>query len=63
MLAVEKTLDQTLEEDFQEYYIRKNWGQKKLANRWGMKKAQIFDDHMPGGRRCWAPGRAEDKRR
>ena len=54
MLEVEKKLGQTLEDDFQEYYVEKQWGQKRLAQRWGVKKNQIFSTSMRGGRRCWA---------
>jgi hypothetical protein len=53
MLEVEKRLGRTLEEDFGENYTNKHWGQKKLANRWGVKKEQIFSENMRGGRRCW----------
>lgn len=53
MLEVEKKLGRTLEEDFEEFYTRKGWGQKRLANRWNVKRATIFGTSMRGGRRCW----------
>lgn len=53
MLEVENHLGRTLEDDYEEYYVKKKWGQKRLANRWGVKKATIFSDSMPGGRRSW----------
>ena len=42
MLEVEKRLGRTLEEDFDEYYIKRGWGQKRLASRWGVKRQLIF---------------------
>jgi hypothetical protein len=53
MLEVERALGRTLEEDFEEYHIKKGWGQKRLANRWGVKRELIFSTGMRGGRRSW----------
>lgn len=52
MLSVEKKLGRTLEEDFQEYYVGKGWGQKRLANRWGVARGLIFSSY-PARKRCW----------
>ena len=54
MLEVEARLGRSLEEDFQEYYIEKGWGQKRLANRWGVGRNLIFGRVLRGGRRSWA---------
>jgi len=53
MLSVEKKLGRTLEEDFKEYYVEKGLGQKRLADRWGVKRNTIFSRYSRGGRRCW----------
>lgn len=53
MKEVEKRLGRTLEEDYREMYLNGPFGQKRLATRWGVKKGQIFDHSMRGGRRCW----------
>jgi 5-methylcytosine-specific restriction endonuclease McrA len=53
MLEVEARLGRTLEEDFQEYYVEKGWGQKKLANRWGATRAAIFGRGETTDIRCW----------
>ena len=53
MLEVEAHLGQTLEDDFCQYYIKKRWGQKKLANRWGVGRNLIFRTNLPSGRRSW----------
>jgi hypothetical protein len=42
MLQVESKLGRTLEEDFEKYYVQEQWGQKRLANRWGVKRELIF---------------------
>jgi hypothetical protein len=42
MLEVERRLGRTLEEDFREYHIDKGWGQKRIADRWGMPRGLIF---------------------
>ena len=54
MLEVEERLGRTLEKDFQEYYIEKRWGQKRLANRWQVQRALIFGTNLRGGRRSWS---------
>lgn len=63
MLKVERKLGRTLEEDFEEFHIGKGWGQKRLANRWGVKRATIFNKALRGNRRCWAEMLALDVRR
>jgi hypothetical protein len=52
MLKVEAEIGRTLEEDYKEYYFEKGWGQKRLANRWGVARGQIFGV-LRGGRRNW----------
>jgi hypothetical protein len=52
MLQVEAQLGRTLEEDYKEYYFAKGWGQKRLANRWGVARGLIFGV-LRGGRRNW----------
>ena len=42
MLEIEKRLGRTLEEDYHEHYIKEEWGQKKIANRWRVPKGLIF---------------------
>ena len=42
MLEVETRLGRTLEEDFAEYYVEKEWGQKKMSKRWGVTRTSIF---------------------
>jgi HNH endonuclease len=54
MLQVEARLGKTLEEDFEEYYVKQQWGQKRLAARWGVKRSTIFSTSMRGGRRSWS---------
>jgi ribosome-binding protein aMBF1 (putative translation factor) len=53
MLKVEDQLGHTLEEDYQEYYVRQGWGQKKLAQRWGVGRNLIFKTSIREGRRSW----------
>lgn len=53
MLEVEATLGRTLEEDYQEFYLEKRWGQKRLATRWGVARSLVFSSHMRGRRRSW----------
>src|SRR5260221_8488904 len=50
MLEVEKRIDATLEDDYKAYYLDGGWGQKRLANRWGVARGQIFGV-LRGGRR------------
>ena len=54
MLEVEKRLGKTLEEDFDEFYVRQGKGQKELARRWGVPRGLIFSENMRGPRSCWA---------
>jgi hypothetical protein len=53
MLKVEKKLGRTLEEDFKDFYTLKGWGQKRLANRWGVGRNLIFKSTLRSNRRCW----------
>ncbi len=53
MLEVEQRIGASLEKDFEEYHIKKGWGQKRLANRWGVSRSLIFSTTMRGGRRSW----------
>lgn len=56
MLEVEKLLTKkegkktTLEQDYRQYYFKKNYGQKKLSNRWGVSRSLIFGSNI---RRGW----------
>ena len=54
MLEVEQELGRTLEEDFREYHIEKRWGQKRIADRWGVPRGLIFSNNLRSRRRCWA---------
>jgi hypothetical protein len=54
MLEVERKLGCSLEEDFYEYHIKKGWGQKRIANKWGVKRNLIFAKNLRGGRRSWS---------
>jgi HNH endonuclease len=54
MLAVERRIGRTLEEDFREYHLEKGWGQKRIAARWGVQRNLVFSTGLRGGRRCWA---------
>lgn len=53
MLEVERALGRTLEKDFEEYYWKRGWGQKRLATRWGVPRGLIFSKSLRGKRRCW----------
>ena len=53
MLEVEKRIGQTLEKDFNLYYVEKGWGQKRLANRWGVKKDLVFHSNARNRSRSW----------
>jgi len=53
MKEVEQRLGRTLEEDYQELYWNQNWGQKRLADRWGVKRSTIFGKGLLPGRRGW----------
>ena len=52
MLEVERRIGRTLEDDYQEHYLHGPWGQKRLANHWGVSRGQIFG-YLRGGRRNW----------
>jgi 5-methylcytosine-specific restriction endonuclease McrA len=52
MLEVEKRIGRTLEEDYEENYLRGRLGQKRLANHWGVARNQVFGV-LRGGRRNW----------
>lgn len=54
MLEVEQHLGRTLEEDFREYHVERGWGQQRIANRWGVRKNQIFCSNPRARNRCWA---------
>ncbi len=41
MLDVEKRLGHTLEQDWQEFYHDKNWGLKKMADRWMIRRPTL----------------------
>jgi hypothetical protein len=53
MLEVERRIGRPLEEDFKENYIKRGWGQKRLANHWGVKKELVFAENLLPGRTCW----------
>ena len=42
MREIEKRIGCTLEEDYGEHYVKKGWGQTKIANRWQVPKVLIF---------------------
>jgi len=42
MIEVEGRIGRSLEEDYTELYLNGPYGQKRLANRWGVKKTQIL---------------------
>ena len=53
MLEVEKRLGVSLEDDYREHVVEKGWGQRRLANRWGVKRQTIFDTSVRGRKRSW----------
>jgi hypothetical protein len=53
MLEVERQIGRTLEEDFQDYYVTRGYGQKRLAQRWGVHRQNIFGTSTRDGRRSW----------
>ncbi len=53
MREVEARLGTTLEEDYEEYYIKQQWGQKRLAKRWDVGNRSIIFGPSRDGRRCW----------
>ncbi|SRR6266446_3846315 len=52
MLKAEQKIGMTLEEDYKANYLSGSLGQKRLANRWGVNRNQIFGQHRDG-RRNW----------
>lgn len=52
MLQFENRIGRTLEEDYRKFYLEGGWGQKRLANRWGVGRNLIFGVHR-GSRRNW----------
>lgn len=54
MLEVEKRLGKTLEKDFEEKHLKLGWGQKKIAQSWGVPRNLVFSLNHRGGRRSWA---------
>jgi len=53
MLQVEARLGRSLEEDYREYYLDKGWGQKRLADRWGVKRNVVFESSARNRSRSW----------
>lgn len=53
MLQVEAHLGRTLEEDYREFYLEKKLGQKRLADRWGVRRNMIFDSNKRNRCRSW----------
>ena len=53
MREVEKRIGRTLEEDFQEYYVLKGWGCRRLAKRWGVDRNTVFVNRKRNGFRSW----------
>jgi len=53
MWEVEANLGRTLEDDYREFYIEKKWGQKRLADRWGVKRNLIFESSKRNRSRSW----------
>jgi hypothetical protein len=45
MREAEARLGRTLEEDYREYYIGKQWGQAKLADRWRVPRGLILNSN------------------
>jgi 5-methylcytosine-specific restriction endonuclease McrA len=53
MLQVEARLGCTLEEDYREHYLEKGLGQKRLADRWGVKRNTVFESSERNRSRSW----------
>ncbi len=53
MLQVEARLCCTLEEDYQRHYLGNGLGQKRLADRWGVKRNTIFESNVRSHSRSW----------
>jgi HNH endonuclease len=52
MIALEERLGRSLEKDYEEHYIKENYGQKRMASRWGVKRTTLFGIYK-AGRRSW----------
>jgi hypothetical protein len=52
MLEVQKRIGATLEDDYKAKYLDGGWGQKRLADHWGVRRGQIFGQ-LCKGRRSW----------
>src|SRR2546423_1657558 len=54
MRELEKWLDRTLEEDWDQYYIKQDHSQRQLANRWRHPRHLIFhSNHRGDHSQCW----------
>jgi len=53
MRKVEARIGRSLEDDYHEYYLVKGWGQKRLADRWGVRRATIFEPRARTRGRSW----------
>ncbi len=53
MLQVEARLGHSLEDDYREHYLEKGWGQKRLADRWGVKRNTVFESSERNRSRSW----------
>ncbi len=53
MLTVEEHLGRTLEEDYRDFYVEKDWGQAKIAQRWGVPRGLIFYSNPRLRSRSW----------
>ena len=53
MLQVEGRLGCTLEEDYRQHYLEKGLGQKRLADRWGVKRNTVFESNARSRSRSW----------
>jgi hypothetical protein len=53
MREVEKRIGRTLEEDFQEYYVVKGWGYRRLGKRWGVDHNVICVSRKRSSFRSW----------
>lgn len=53
MLQVEARLGRTLEEDYHDLYMGRNWGQRRLARHWGVGVNVVFYSRKRNRSRCW----------
>ena len=49
--SLEEKLGHSLEEDWQIYYLGKEWGWRKMTQRWGLHRISLFGDGR--GRQGW----------